>query len=459
MNDPLGIHVIGLGFGESVVVQMPNGGVGVIDCFAPRLDASTSEERLDANPTLRFLVNELRAPRLAFVAFSHPHEDHGHGLRHVLEHFRGRIDEVWVFRALEDLNLERHMRARIVGGRKSLSEASLPPPVAAGTFATELMWVRNLFRELTDDANDDAAIYYDFAGYRRFSFEGERLTFHVVGPTHRLISEYERDLAENMRGLVDEKGEKVDPAWEPDKVDHDRLSAALVIEYGKTRVVLGGDMIADSWAAVLAEIDRGNEYDLPLSCHMIKASHHGSMTGQCATLYERRLARRSGKPIAVLTPFNRHVHPLPRPEGVNHLLEHAGSVWATNLAEAYHACERLPPDFASAPVGSVEVNVPIRWATDLAAAPALRGVFRASESEGAEADLPSALPFAWRHELIANPRLADLLRPEVRRLFVTREELRSAVAERDCRVSLYFNARGRELTSRRYVGSRAGQVI
>src|ERR1700757_3196684 len=109
-----------------------------------------------------------------------------------------------------------------------------------------------------------------------------------------------------MTGLVDETGENVNPAWMPDQIDHNRVSAALVVEYGKTRVILGADMITRSWEAILSEMDRGTEYTLPLNCHLIKVSHHGSITGHCQGLYERRFARRRAKPIAVVTPFNRH---------------------------------------------------------------------------------------------------------------------------------------------------------
>jgi hypothetical protein len=436
---------------------MPNGRVGVIDCFAARLSASTREERLDANPTLRFLVNELKAERLAFVGFSHPHEDHGHGLRHILEEYRGRIDEVWVFRAFHSIYLERHMRARLVGGHRLPIEILLARP--AGTFATELMRLRNLISELTDNDADDAAVFRDFAGYRSFAFSGEPLAIHMLGPTDYLVAEYEHALADNMTGLVDETGQKVNPAWKPDQIDHNRVSAALLVEYGKTRIVLGADMIARSWEGVLNEIDRGTEYALPLNCHLIKVSHHGSMTGHCEGLYERRLARRHGKPVAIVTPFNRHQYPLPSREGVDHLLENTSLLLSTNLAEACHACGRLPPGFVAFPAGIEEVVIPLTWAKDLATAPALRGAFMPSESDGAEPlPPPPAIPFSWGHDLIVHPRLARLLRPEVHRLLTTEETLSSTTPETDCRVSLYFNDKGRELKSMRYLGSRSGQL-
>jgi hypothetical protein len=458
MSNPLGIHVIGRGFGESVVLQMPNGRVGVIDCFAARLDARTHEERLDANPTLRFLADELKAERLAFVAFSHPHEDHGHGLRHILEEYRGRIDELWVFRAFHNIYLERHMKARLVGRRRLPVETLLARP--AGTFAIELMRLRNLVSELTDAADREAAEFHDFAGYRRFTFAGEPLTLHVIGPTARVVAEYEQALADNMTGLVDETGTRVNPDWKPDEIDHNRVCAALVVEYGKTRVILGADMITRAWAAVLAEIDRGTEYALSLNCHLIKVSHHGSMTGHCEQLYESHFARPRGKkPIAVVTPFNRHHHPLPSAEGVDHLRAHTSLLLTTNLAEAHHACGRLPTDYIPIPGGTGEVCIPLTWANDISADPALRGALMPSETKGTEIlPPPATVPFPWSHDLIANPPLARLLHPKLRRQRITEEELRSAVPERDCRVSLHFNDKGMELPKRRYVGPRAGQL-
>jgi hypothetical protein len=457
MGTALGVHVLGQGVGESVVLEMPNGGVGVIDCFAPQLKAATREERLQANPTLRFLIHELKAERLTFVAFSHPHEDHGRGFSHVLEEFRGRIDEIWVFRAFQSIDLERHMKALIHGGRRLDIERLHGEPV--GTFTDELSKVTELILDLTSRTNPVGARFRDFAGYLRFGARGEPLIFHMIGPTDRLVAEYEKSLADNMAGVVDDSGENVNPNWQPDRVNHNRVSAALVVEYGKTRVVLGADMEREAWESLLGEMDSGTDPELSLGCHLLKVSHHGSMTGHCPGLYERRVRRRQRKPIAVVTPFNRHRHPLPSPEGVDHLLAHTSLVLASNLAEAYHACGRLAPDFARLPGGAGEVSIPLSWARDLAGEPALRGALLPSESEGAAVvPPPAAVPLTWRRDLIANPRLARLLRPEVRRLLMTEEASRAVVPERDCRVSLYFNDKGMELRARRYVGSCAGQL-
>jgi hypothetical protein len=281
----------------------------------------------------------------------------------------------------------------------------------------------------------------------------------MIGPTDRLVADYERSLTENMAGLVDDSGENVNPNWRPDRVNHNRVSGALVVEYGQTRVILGADMESEAWAAVLREIDSGAEYALPLGCHLLKVSHHGSMTGHCAGLYERRFRRRQHKPLAVLTPFNRHKNPLPNNAGLNHLLAHTKQVFTTNAAEAYHASGRIPPGYVDFPVGDETLAIPLAWSEELTANPSLRGVLSLSESEGAGAvPAPAGPPLSWCDDLVANPRLARLLRSEVRQFLLTETELRSVVPELDCRLSFYFNDKGRELTRWRHVGRLAGPI-
>jgi len=64
------IHVIGSGaIGESIVVQLPNGNWGVVDCYASSLP------NLETNFTLQFLLNQ-QIQHLEFLCLTHPHNDH-----------------------------------------------------------------------------------------------------------------------------------------------------------------------------------------------------------------------------------------------------------------------------------------------------------------------------------------------------------------------------------------------
>jgi hypothetical protein len=333
MAHALGIHVIGAGYGESIVIQMPHGGVGVIDCFAPRLRADNRAERLQANPTLRFLVDQVRTPRLSFLGFTHPHEDHGRGLTHLLEEYRDRIDWIWVFPTFQVIALERWFAAvRERDVRLPIERLLDEPP---GSFFRELVRFRELVDQQCRRTNPQRARFRFFCDRKSFSIQGEPIRIHFLGPSDDLVRRYEGDLADNLRHLVEQQevdGEirlVVPSEWSPDAINHNRISPALLIEYGSTRVLLGGDMECQAWQSVLEEV--AEEESCPLSCHFIKISHHGSPTGPPDTLY-RRLARKSGKrPLAVLTPYNRNVSPLPSIEGLGTIRPRVESLLATNI--------------------------------------------------------------------------------------------------------------------------------
>src|SRR5262249_42332197 len=188
--------------------------------------------------------------------------------------------------------------ALLTSGRRSAIEVLLSEP--AGTFATELMRVRNLIYELTDGRAPDGAGFRFFSGYADFPVEGEPLHLHILGPTHLLEAPYDRELAENMAGLVDDTGTTVNPSWRPDRINHNLVSPALVVEYKRTRIVLGGDMEKGAWERVLGE-SRGRRPKL--RCQLLKVSHHGSATGYFAGLYE--CFSRGGRVLAGLCPVQR----------------------------------------------------------------------------------------------------------------------------------------------------------
>ncbi|MBC8230091.1 MBL fold metallo-hydrolase [bacterium] len=88
----LGIHVIGSGKGESILLELPNGECGIVDCFSPSLT------KKHLNQTLRLLA-DFDVTRLRFICLTHPHEDHFRGITHLLETYQENIEEFWVFPA------------------------------------------------------------------------------------------------------------------------------------------------------------------------------------------------------------------------------------------------------------------------------------------------------------------------------------------------------------------------
>ena len=87
----LEVHLLGGGKGESVVLKLPDGQWGVVDCY------SGSVTNPDANPTTQFLRSR-GVTTLLFVCLTHPHDDHFLGMVKLIEEFRPR--EFWRFGCL-----------------------------------------------------------------------------------------------------------------------------------------------------------------------------------------------------------------------------------------------------------------------------------------------------------------------------------------------------------------------
>jgi hypothetical protein len=99
--------------------------------------------------------------------------------------------------------------------------------------------------------------------------------------------------------------------------DHNLVSIGLLVEFGDTRVILGGDVEGPSWEDVCCDFPKQR-----LSADAIKVSHHGSSNGYIDGIWETFSARK--KPIAVVVPY-RHFS-LPSPHVIEHIRRYAASV-------------------------------------------------------------------------------------------------------------------------------------
>jgi hypothetical protein len=101
---------------------------------------------------------------------------------------------------------------------------------------------------------------------------------------------------------------------------HNQVSAALLLQYGNARAVLGGDVEGAGWQETLTLV-HPNE----LQANLVKVSHHGSTNGYTDDLWGH--FAHGARPYAVVTPARRFR--LPRKEALDHIKTHAGVVLAT----------------------------------------------------------------------------------------------------------------------------------
>jgi beta-lactamase superfamily II metal-dependent hydrolase len=454
----LGIHVIGAGFGESIVVELPNGGIGLIDCFSSSL-SPPSPGTASLNPTLRFLRDDLHADRLTFVAFTHPHEDHGRGLSHILDVYHDRIDQVWVFPALGSIALERYFRAIRSDGLRLPGEKLCDDP--PGTFYRELLRIHQAITEqCLKPGTGRARLVYFSAERRPIDLPGG-VQAHFIAPTSVVGARYSEALSENIRNIVirDENTPNesliMNDQWQPDDVNHNLVSAGIVLAYGSTRVVLGGDLEQPSWEAALASRRTNEKGVCPLTCRLIKVSHHGSSNGYTETLYSQHLVGRS-RPIGILTPYNRHSRPLPTANGLQGITPWVSELYATNLLEAELARDEDLTGLGAA--STAPPAIPASWLYLLRKNPGWQVVLHPSLTKTSEVAPPPEIPVEMVPLLGADPTLADCLHPLLRRQWKRQQESPITAPEHECRASFFFNRRGQELKSRRYIGSRAGRL-
>jgi hypothetical protein len=102
--------------------------------------------------------------------------------------------------------------------------------------------------------------------------------------------------------------------------DHNQVSVGLLVEFGKTTVVLGGDVEGPAWEDACDEF-RHSRFDAVA----VKVSHHGSTNGYIDGLWGFFAA--GSKPLAIITPFRRHG--LPKLEALEHIRDFASPIFTT----------------------------------------------------------------------------------------------------------------------------------
>ncbi len=102
----LELHVLNAGYGESIILHLPNGEWGVVDCCA----ASIADP--DTNPAIQFLKHH-GVDKIEFLCLTHPHDDHYRGMSQFFDLFT--INYFWRFAGMTReglLNLAKLMEVK-----------------------------------------------------------------------------------------------------------------------------------------------------------------------------------------------------------------------------------------------------------------------------------------------------------------------------------------------------------
>lgn len=296
----LEVHVLGGSKGESIVLKLPDGRWGVVDC------CSESISDANANPTTRFLRGR-GVDKLFFVCLTHPHDDHFLGMSKLIEEFEP--EEFWRFGCLGHEHIVKLLTYHAIKAKKTPENKELSSSSEELNAVFDVVFDRVVNKRVMSGcrANSRTVLHPSRPGSRA------TYTIECLSPTLPQTERYERAIV-NCIG-PDNQIAKTLP-----RSRHNDISLVLKITYGKTKIILGGDLEKPGWEDVVKETGATR-----LSALAVKVSHHGSENGYCDGLWGH--FSREGRPIAVVTPYHRHS--LPKPSALDHISPHAREIFST----------------------------------------------------------------------------------------------------------------------------------
>jgi beta-lactamase superfamily II metal-dependent hydrolase len=295
------IHILnaGVACGESIVIRLPHGGYGVVDCYARSL------RNENTNPTVEFLQRR-NVDTIEFLCLTHPHSDHYRGMSQILRKFR--VLHFWRFGGLSAGEL------RWLAGYKRL-DAEQSRCRGAISDAQEFQDILSLARKLRKGPG----------GLRVTLVQSKQQLYPcpvdasaacqiwALAPCGNSISDYQERLNSCF------SSNRVLLKTLPHRF-HNTVSVALLVRFGQTCVILGGDVEKAGWGHVAEEFNAD-----ALAAHVVKVSHHGSVNGYTEHLWEHFSSGR--RTVAVVTPY--HSRGLPQREALEHIGKHVDSILTT----------------------------------------------------------------------------------------------------------------------------------
>ncbi len=422
-NRLLGVHVLGPGFGETIIIELPNGEFGVVDSFAARFTGPPALEYLRVNhPTLT---------KLKFVALTHPHADHCMGMSHYFDKFA--VEEFWYFHSFALHTCMGFFKAMHAKKTEDAVEKALDLPSGS-------VWLDAL--KLRDAVDKQCTVHpRSLMATKTIELCGGNVTAKILTPNDTSIWRYNRILAETTEKLLDD-GPKLDANWDPSGLPHNQASGSILFEYGQTRILLMADAEDDLWTDLTDE-----QGDVPIpKVNFIKGAHHGSENGYQNKIYNCAADKST---VLVLTPFNRHKYPLPTCDGIKRLLPHVREIYCTNSVEASKAsglawmCTTTRPS----------LSLPPEWVADCRANPKLLSLLDNQQTAHPFQGGSIVVPRKWMHNCQKRPDLLQLLCPPLRNSKVTAH--RPNLVD-EFRVSMKFDDSGNVVDQ--YIGWGVGHL-
>jgi hypothetical protein len=292
-DDTIEVSLFGPGYGESCLIHFTGGDWMIVD--------SCLDQRSGQNPTLAYLdrIGVAADSAVRLVVASHAHDDHIAGLADIVEKCTTAefVCSVALTKSEFFALLEADEMLSDVMRQSSYKEFRAINDVLQARATGRRRWPAYTW------AIADRPIYVRQTGTER----AIRVT--ALSPSDEAVTRALAYFAE-LRPVAGSEPGRVASA------DPNTLTAALWVEIGDSRVLLGGDLLAGpgqgcGWNAIMSSDFRPQE-----RAEVFKVPHHGAPNAHHAGVWAEMLI---DNPIALLTPFRRLKRPRPTPSDTSRI--------------------------------------------------------------------------------------------------------------------------------------------
>lgn len=299
----LKVYVFNAGAGDHILLEFPDGSLGIIDCFFQVSDLNLQE--LPALTYLKHLQqrrkqnNEKGPLPIAFLCLSHADMDHLTGLDTLLDFIQKEennieLENLWLFGGKD---IEEYIRQLIEQFSTSLNEmkgdAKEEVRVRIKNYRNRLFRLDEFRKWWRAKPKYERSERYlsDVAKINKYGVSGGFMAYSL-GPTPAQIANYDQNVSKVLiRTMLGKMQDFANPELAEIELkykgafDRNDVSSILCITYGKYKLIFGGDAGTEAWEASLREVKQFKLGKL-LRPDFLKASHHGSKNSTSPNIWE-----------------------------------------------------------------------------------------------------------------------------------------------------------------------------
>ena len=289
----LTVYLFNVGQGDNILLRLPNGEYGIIDCFYDSDLEVAEPPALTYLKQVRSRMNPSTPLNISFVCLSHPDGDHIKGvselLRWVKKNENVTLRDLWLWPAWIVQDLISSFKTYATSAEKTDSTSR------ASEVSRELDYIfrfRNRRKNTVklEPLHDVRKINENVGG---------NVKAVAVAPLAKHVSKFDKQAQRAFVQFVMDEKKHTTNRQRYARTEQNLLSSILMLVYGDHRLLFGGDAGKEVWNDCLQYYyDRQHDVDHgELKANFVKASHHGSKNSSAEDLWPRIL--KSGAKVGI----------------------------------------------------------------------------------------------------------------------------------------------------------------